>query len=234
MLDVALVIGVLLSILNLGDMLLRQHQKQAFQAATETVVLWLDYQRPLKLLARLPDVRRWQLVLLSVCGIGFSTLGISLGGRVVAILSLLLLFQSCLIVGAIPVWHRCAEIVRLVGVENGPATFALRAVGVVAGTFGAQIVLSLLYNAIPPLAIFGFIVTIILVVTKARWFFIFNAAAPICVVALVASAVLLAAHTIVQILRMVGWRVVEYSKGAWSAIILIGTAALGIVRLVYR
>jgi hypothetical protein len=73
MLNAALIIGLCASFLNLGDLLLRPHQKRAFEEYFGALVLWLDYKRLLHWFSRLDKPSRTYILttgmILVLCGL---------------------------------------------------------------------------------------------------------------------------------------------------------------------
>jgi hypothetical protein len=51
---------------------------------------------------------------------------------------------------------------------------------------------------------------------------------------LLAEAVLFVVSAAVAIVRAVSWRIADYDKGAWAALVLITTILLGVIELAYK
>lgn len=139
MLNVALTLGFLISLLNLGDFMLRPNQKESFQKAIETVVLWLDYQRPLQWVSSIRYVRTRHL--------GCITIGLMAASMVLMLslenvwafrLGLLLLVDSYLLLGSIPFWKWASQVLDVIGPDHGPGRFALYSLAVFTGVFSFQ------------------------------------------------------------------------------------------------
>jgi hypothetical protein len=254
MLDTLVIVGVFLSMLNLGEWLLRPHQKKAFEQNMESLTLTLHYTRPISWFSRLGE-RRFALAWTIISALFFFFAGFNmLGGALIFLVETwrnTLAAQSRIIpviVGNVTqdsvLWVVYAyfaitlpvilatfyllgqRITTYFSSSGRTALFIGRILGVYAATaaFAFTAMIGAIYFGRS--LWYAFIGIPLLVVMPI----------PIVVVEiglLMISLMLVLAvfEFILKLLRAVCWRIVEYSKGAWAAVIAILTAALGIYKV---
>ncbi len=234
MLNAALIMGLCASFLNLGDLLLRPNQKRAFEEYFGTLVLWLDYKRPLHWFSRLDKPSRTYILttgmVLVLCGlVALPSDRILFEGLAFVALLLGLSFLQCAWF-----WERwwMNEGFRYVVGDGTAKTFAVRLAWIPLAT--------LLYTIIATVASqfwFGLVAvlafTLWVLSDHPRVYWAAIGASWISVILIRVCVILFLLETALLVARWIGWRIVEYSKGAWAAIILLATTGLGIVKLAH-
>ena len=231
LLDAAVIVGGLLVLTKVSDLLLRPHQQRRLQALVESATLRLSYSSVIGAARRLARSHFWRLVLLLMLVV---PLQLYLTRSMVAALLqsrpgltaeqagqiVVLIFVGELI-ATIP----AALVARWVLRDDSARRTALRlatlAVVLVIVTQGAEYVLlqdpqvasrtvgrvvGVLYYAVGSVGSTLFLAGLVLVLA-------------------------LAAHVVLRLIEAVAWRVVEYQRGAWAAVVAIATAVLGLVDL---
>jgi hypothetical protein len=252
MLNALLIVGALTSLLNLGDWVLRPHQKEAFQRFMESVTLTLDYTRPMSWFARLGE-RRFAVAWTIISALFFVFAGVPMMGGALALLMdlwrntlraqariLLLVDTPHAHISAICIyifitlnllailatfWKIGSRVTRFLASEGRIAIFIVRLLIMYVITVGFAF--ALMNGAI----YFG----------KTIWYAVIGIPSllvlpvPIVLVTIGMLMVLLTLllfilELLLKVSRAICWRIVEYSKGAWAAVIAILTAALGIYK----
>jgi hypothetical protein len=256
--DILLIVGVLTSLLNLGEWVLRPHQKKAFEQRFETLTLSLEYTRPIRWFGRLTD-RRYAIAWTVACGLFlaytfFLRLDPQLIGGALALLFDLWMniMRAQLRVFATLVSDGYAELTYvfvfvLIGLSVAIAALALTLRGVWltkyltgSGQFWPYLRRLVLVYAMSALFMF---LTMLGAERFGDQYWYLPLGLPLLLLQLVpivvstvgllmmALVMLFATFELVlKLLRAVAWRIVEYSKGAWAAIILICTVGLGIYK----
>jgi hypothetical protein len=271
MLNALIIVGALISFLNLGDWLLRPHQKEAFQRFMESLTLTLDYTRPMIWFARLGERRfavAWTIICAlyvffsGVLSVAFSgsdmTFRIAfsvdslLGGAIATLVDFwrnallaqariliplgadhrdlaVTLVYAFVVINLLTIlttfWLIGSRVTRFLASEGRISIFIVRLLVMYAIT--AVFAFALMNGAI----YFG----------KSIWYAIIGIPGllilpvPIAVVAIgmlmvTLTLLLLLLELFLKVSRAICWRVVEYSKGAWAAVIAVLTAALGIYK----
>lgn len=232
MLDLVLAIGIIASLLNIGDFILRPQQKESFQKGMENLVLWLDYKRPLNLISNIRSLKRWHL-----CCIGFSLLIISLTilqyyhNLYVARVGLFFVIYSLTIIQSVPWWRWATHVFDHIDPHKGILQILFRSIILVL----VNIIVTVIFILIAKFTEIGSIVFVLVLlpiyIFRLRWIMAFNAAVSVSIIALSACSFLFIIESLVRILRIIGWRIIEYSKGAWAAIILLATTILSLIKL---
>lgn len=260
MIDTLLVISVLVSLLNLGDWILRPSQKKVVDGALETLTLKLEYTRPIGWFGRLAEpkvARRWTVF----CGLFFFlffVLSASPGAKGGA---LALLYD---------LWTRTTVLqlrvaAPLVNAGHPEVVFGIVFAGLAASSIIAILVLGrigprltarlatpakfwpyfgkmlLLYGLS---ALFMFVSSLGAEHAGDQWWYL-PIGLPIWLLQLVPvvlCTVALLMFTLVPVFgvlelllklaRGIAWRIVEYSKGPWAAVILLATVSLGVYKAV--
>lgn len=227
-------IGVAINLLNLGDFILRPEQKKAFQGALESAVLWMDYQKPLAWIRYLRLLRRRHLCVLSLTTFGVMSLLFCIPNpsRVVGMLCISLFFWGLLLLGGTVYWQSdsATEVLEFLKIDGKPSTFVIRSFAVFFGILVLQVIMAIASQVEVIGAALG-LLNLILIVAYARWYSLLQVAVPASLISLSASAALFAATAVLVASRAIGWRIVEYSKGAWSAVILVATVGLSVYKV---
>lgn len=259
MTNVLLVIGVLANLLNLGDFVLRPHQKQAFQRLMETITLWFEYTKPISWYKKLSE-RRYALAYATFCGLFlayafFAPGGADLlGGALAFLVDLwanttrfqLLGFASLI---STPRSDPAPAIVyAYIGLSIVAATLAL----IIKGPWVTEYLsgpgrIGIYFRRL----IFVYVVSVCIMSLSMLgakhfgnqyWYLplglpisvsliipiVINAVGLLMIILMV---LFFAIELILKLVRAVAWRIVEYSDGAWSAIILICTVAIGLYKV---
>jgi len=221
MIKVLLTIGIISTLLKAGDFFLSAKQKQAVQAFMENLVLWLDYKRPFTLLSNIRFIKGWQIGI-----IGFFLLGASLflGDRTEDLflqkVYMALQLYSMLLIGAAACWKSASQVFDVIDPGKGQLVFILRSI---------MMILSYLFFAFA--AKYIKLMMVIVYILCLPWVSAYNAALSVSIIAVTATIVLLVLESMVRILRFVGWRIIEYTQGAWAGIIILVTTILTIIKM---
>jgi hypothetical protein len=251
-LTVTVIVGVLLTSLKAGDLVLRPHQQQWLLAKLEDATLWLDYRRPIAWyrsllspivleLAALVATFATYTVVFSWARISVPTLLDSqqFGG----IVALVLFFPM------IRYAHRLSTIMLAMmagkkdeyhGRTYGPGLFLVRsteAIATLLAGFVVAVVLAYCIQLFPLIGLqqitFGIYPELLALAVISAFPFAMEVIAIAIVFALVSSLIALigVAHVALIFVRGLCWRIIEYNKGAWAAIVVIVTVILGIWQL---
>ena len=234
--DSLLIVGIFLNLVKAGDLILRPHQVRYFQDRFEHLTLWLDFTKPLKALKTLTGEE--------------GRLGLLVLGYVPSIIvfALLQAYQPPNELGVTLITYLNFGMLILL-IKSGLATtgwlfgdgrlrsflkrFALASVVEFAalGSLGLSVyVLSERSNGLLWLYWLLFLVVVGLVLLNLVSSTIWLA----CFLTILASSILLVLELILKFVRGIAWRIVEHNKGAFAAVILITTIALGFVDLYFR
>jgi hypothetical protein len=230
LLDTAVVVGVLMVGTKLADLLLRPHQQQKLQRLLETATLALSYTSVLGALKRMADHHFWRLVLVValmmpipfVAGLPLlqamferSSATPEVVGRVILLVMVVLLLSS------VPSALALRWIVR----SRSGAGLAVR--------FGLGLLFLYAANRIADLVLADRIKMGARVLERLLglvWLFLGSLAAGITMVAWLFVLAMIA-HFVLRLIEALAWRVVEYQRGAWAAVIAVATTVLGLADL---
>ena len=230
-LDTAVLVGIMLVLTKVGDMLLRPHQQARLQKLVEAATLRLSYMSVMAGARRMAHHRVWRLV-----------------GILVLLVPAQLYFVRPVLAEMFAADPRATpEIVGLVVVilfvaecvASVPAAFALRWVlrddsGRKTGVrYGSLVMLLIAANAIAvwmvandPIPDSGILRRISGAIMLAA-----GAVTADLFIAVWVFAFALAGHVLLRSIEALAWRVVEYQRGAWAAVVAIATAVLTVVDL---
>jgi hypothetical protein len=256
MLNALIIVGALISVLNLGDLLLRPQQKEAFHRFIENLTVILDYTRPMIWFARLGERKFavvWTiisalLVFLTYPGIRMirgtpallvdlwsNTLGTQIstvvfglapGNIDLAMRSLYAFFAINLLTIPVTFWFIGSRVTIFLASGNRIIIFIVRILVMYVATVVLACALyigaannprSLWYAAIVGVPGLLILPVPIVVVT-------------IGMLMMCLTLLLFVLGLFLKVSRMICWKVVEYSKGAWAAVIAFLTAALCIYK----
>jgi hypothetical protein len=231
-LDAAVVAGVLLLLTKVGDLLLRPHQQRTLQTWLEAATLRLSYSSMIAMTRYLAMRRIWVIVIVlallvpvqlsvvapSVAVALQSTTGATLE-QIQMVIGILLV---ALVIATIPAAFALRWVVREQSVRRTLLRFATLVIFlfVVTLTSGALMrladmrlpnpLLSQMIGAV--MLVSGTLFTALFIVA---WLFAFA----------------LALHVLLRLIEAIAWRVVEYQRGAWAAVVALATAILGALDL---
>jgi hypothetical protein len=257
-LDAAAATGIALQMLKVGDLLLRPDQKRRFQQHAESLTLWLSYLEPIRLLRFLNTARGRTLLVLASAGelsikswahgdhvgplvvilIAFAALFLGLRIRFFGTLLeryfnyLFEPFNPCFSGQRGAVSKAIAEFYRrtmgstcALGLPG--AAFAVFLIGVMATVL---VIVSAAFEqgagtgiAVLPFGLLIFVIGLLLLP-------IFNTTTIFCAV----LALTFCAELLVILMRAVTWRVVEYTGGAFGAVLAISTAIVTLLAILFR
>lgn len=233
-LDAAVLVGVLLILTKVGDLILRPHQQARLQALVEAATLSLSYASLIAAVRRLARRHVWRLVLVLMALVPvqlyftWPMLGQQLASdpratEEIVGLVVVMLFATQL-AAAIPAAWALRWVLRDDSGRRTLMRFGLLVLALVAAEAAAEWMLAGDPWPLPDL------------LRRASGLFFLAAG---CVVAdlFIAAwlfAVALAAHLLLRLVEAVAWRVVEYQRGAWAAVVAIATALLAAVDLYLR
>lgn len=243
--DSLLSIGIFANLVKGGDLLLRKGQKEWLQDRFETFTLWLDEVRPVMwfgALCRPRPAAVWTTLIVLFLLVSPT---ITYGGALALLLDLWLntgrnilsankpvyMFLLIGLLVAVPVcvlllWRACPRLVRwLVGTGHGGRFFGRLLI-----LYPTSVVIFGFFYAI---SLFAKDIVVIRYTLALVWpsllpVFVLNASG----VTLVSLLVLLWCLRVgVAVLSGLCWRIVEYDKGVFPALLLIATVALGLYRV---
>jgi hypothetical protein len=230
-LDAAVVVGILLILTKVTDLLLRPHQQARLQALVESAALKLSYASMIAAARRLARRRFWRLALL-----------------VAALVPL----QMYLSIGMLQKMFRAdprttPELVGLVVV----LVFFVETLAAIPAAFAFKWVLrddsslrtAIRYGSLLMLLMVASLIGEWIVGNNIRWqnrvlnrmfgliFMVGGSVVSALFIAAWIFALALLLHLLLRLLNAIVWRVVEYQRGAWAAVVAIATAVLGFVDL---
>lgn len=230
LLHTAVIVGVLMVGTKLADLLLRPHQQQKLQRLLETATLALSYASVLAALKRTANHHLWRIVLMValmmpipfVAGLPMmqalferSSATPETIGKVVVLLFAVLLLSS------IPSAFALRWIVRSRSGVGLAVRFGLVLLGLYIANRIADLVLAdrVKVGGRTLERLFGLV-----------WLVLGGLGAGITMVAWL-FALAMIAHFVLRLIEALAWRVVEYQRGAWAAVIALATTVLGLVDL---
>jgi hypothetical protein len=231
-LDVAVVVGALLLLTKIGDLLLRPHQQRRLQTWFESATLRLSYSSMIAATRYVAMRRLWLIVLL-------------LALLVPVQLSIAAPFVAAVLLQSVPgvTQERIAQAVGFIFITvliaTVPAAFALRwVVREQSGRKTAVRYVALLLCLIAATTVSGWLVAAD-VRLPSRLLMQFFDVMVIATGALFTALILVAwvfafalmLHLLLRAIEAIAWRVVEYQRGAWAAVVAIATAVLGALDL---
>ena len=235
--DVLLIVGLILNFVKAGDLILRPHQLKWFQDRFEHLTLWLDFTKPLKALKTLTsdDGRLALLMLAYVPAIVFFAATQALQTPEPKGVSLITYLNFGILIFLIK--------------RGLPVTSWLLGDGRVSSFLKRFLVLSIgQLAALVPLVLSGlstaylsdhskehlllgvlFVVDALVLFALVLLNLVYSTIWLACFLTIVASSILLILEMLLKFARGIAWRIVEYNKGAFAAIVLIVTVALGLI-----
>ncbi|SRR6266705_5306995 len=235
--DALLIVGLILNFVKAGDLILRPHQLKWFQGRIEHLTLWLDLTKPLKALRTLTgeEGRLALLVLGYVPAIFFFAATQALQEREPIGVS----FITYLNFGILIVLIKSGlPITRWLLGDGRLISFLKRFVVLTIGELAALVSLRLAALPMEYLSdhskehfLLGtlFVLDILVLLALVLFDLVYSTIWLACFLTIVASSILLSFEILLKFVRGIAWRIVEYNKGAFAAIILIVTAALGLI-----
>jgi hypothetical protein len=227
MIDLAFTMAFLLSLLKLGELALRPHQKKVLQAKLEEITLTLDCAFPSyeTWIAQLPRVHAGFIFLFGGIGMALSLLVVfnsTSGVFVMCALAFVLIFLS--VIAASGVWSYAPRVLEAWG--WGPKAIRLGALPTILIGFVASITFAI------TLKLLGAFITVPLLFAGFRKYYMPITGFPgIVMTAVLAYPAFWLLRPVIRFVIALLWRVVEYQGGAWMAILFISTALLGMAKL---
>lgn len=262
-LDGLFILGASLSVLKGADLLLREHQRRWLQQRFEFLTLWLEYLRPLPWFQRVPFSFWATLGLFVTLTVAVLAVVVAFltGAGTIAVFESNWLLQVLihgplflLSTGGAVLWsyitlHQVLDdgrtfrdfLVRFVTILG--LSVLLHALNGV-GTYGYHRLFAWLFGyevvGVTDRSLLHFYVTwsgLGATLTSLDGFNVLIGATVTVIVGLlviVLQMVLLLLEGLVALLRAIAWRVAEYQKGVWAALVLLITISLGIAELYLR
>ena len=234
--DVLLIVGLILNFVKAGDLILRPHQLKWFQDKVEHMTLWLDFTKPLKALKTLTgdDGRLALLVLGYVPAIFFFAVTQAIQPSEPKGISLFTYLNFGILILLI---KKGLPITRWLVGDGRITSFLKRFMLLSIGQLVALVCLVLSVRSTGYLSdhsnehfLLGalFVVDILVAVALVLLNLAYSTIWLACFLTIIASSFLLMFELLLKFARGIAWRIVEYNKGAFAAIILIVTVALGL------
>jgi hypothetical protein len=251
-LDAAFLIALLTLLVKAGDFLLRPHQQRCVQSKMETATLWLDYRRPALWYAKIVNKPVVRLVgLIATVGIyalaymiahqaGSEGFALYANPIVIGVILLPLLMAQRIAGRLGRVMHgvMAGEKDEHYGRAYGPKLFFLRSLEAIAVLSIASVIVvgiagAVLYGVQSLVLDRGFELgpELLVLISIVAFPFAIEAVTATLIFVVVCSLIGLIAtcHVALIAIRAVCWRIVEYNKGAWAAILVIVTVMLGVL-----
>ena len=236
--DILFVLGIVANLLNLGDFLLRPSQKESFQRYMETTVLWLDYTRPITWLRRLGNMPAYWifLIALSLGSIGWILMNSTWATNLGRIIGFFMFIASVWSILLVHLW-RYTNIVFNYLTSNGKvSTFLLKSTGLIVLMISIN---SLIYYGFSLIEKSENLWLSLLVLAYYAMCLYFARSILLVAVSLPATMFIVSVmfflfmmECTLIFIRAMCWRIVEFSKGSWSAIILLATVAIGLAKII--
>jgi hypothetical protein len=225
------VVGVLVNLIKVGDILLRPHQQRWMQNKLEELTLWLDYTKPLKWFDKHVTPRVLNIVLI-ICG-SFTVI-ISIIVKLVrndlffGVGFAWYLFFVCATVFIIVKWLKPIIISWLfVGARH--LSFVKRFILLTVISFAIALLIAFIANYIGCLCENSLLWPLsAIVISIATYVTVIYYLGLILILTVIISIVL---EIILKIFRGVAWRIIEYNRGSFAAIVLLITVSLGVIDL---
>lgn len=233
-LDILLVIGIILNLIKGADLILRPHQQKRLQQTFESLALWLDYSRPLRFYKRARhDIRRSLFVASPfILGCFFVSTAYILGGYPLSGVIPIFAITIWLLISFIKTSAKYPDLLEETSDHRG--WFAVQ---IVQHVLLGGISIAVVYFGVLPMLRNGAVnqmSNLEIGIRLALYFLLLPYTAgfggPSIAVVLLSICFLLFEVGLI-IVRAVVWRIVEYNKGAFAAIVLLVTVALGITEL---
>jgi hypothetical protein len=234
--DVLFVVGILANLIKVSDMILRPYQQNRLQEKLEELTLWLDYTRPLKwfekhisptVLHALFLISGGIVIFVSFIVVSFIYLSEKVESIDTAIVLMFLL--SCGTVFIAVKWLD-PPIIRWLFAGASRLSFAKRFLMLTLVSVGVTGVFAVA-NPFDSFSYEAFFLVLLITAPIVTFVNVINYLGYILILTVAASTVL---EVVLRIIRGVAWRVVEYNKGAFAALVLVVTVALGVAELYLR
>lgn len=256
--EILLIVGILTNVLKGAEILLRPHQQKKVQTFFDHLTLKLEYTSPLKWFGYFLK-NKIQVVFITIASlfllIGY--LGILLSDFAdlyyerysddhsypadIPIFVITIAVAICIAIWAVPtsivLIYRGNRVVKWLYAEGNSSIFTKR----LFYFWGVPV----FFNMVPILGLIPIVPAIILekiLPSILFWIFLFIYALALVIVSGCWSVIGFAAYftflaqitcfcleVLVRLLRAIAWRIVEYNKGAFAAVILLFTVLLGVV-----
>jgi len=234
LLDLLTTVGILINVAKGGDLLLREHQRKFVQSKAKSVAEYLDKLRPLNWFGKLTTSKTTKILLALLSMILYLGYSLRQGGTYVApeelwrkiVFFLVMGFTVCVMLALFGYYFYSYVTYPVVGwllKDNNVRLFLLRfSIITVAYLAFTCITKDHAYTAFWKV----FLYAMLFVSLVLAWY----AGAII----LSLMIMIMIAQFLVFLMRALIWRIVEYNRGAWAAIVLIITIILGAVELLLR
>jgi hypothetical protein len=235
--DILFVLGIVANLLNLGDFLLRPSQKESFQRHIETAVLWLDYTRPMAWVRRLGNMPAYWLFPIGLFTgyVGWSLMNSIWATNFGRMLGYFMFISSFFIVVLAHRWRYANVIFNYVTSDGKVSTFLWRSIGLSTLSFSISVAAAYGFYLIEKsgnlwlnLISLGYLA---ICLYFARSILTLSISIPAIVFMVYIMFLLFIMESILIFTRAICWRIVEFSKGAWAAVILLATVAIGLSKL---
>jgi hypothetical protein len=235
--NILFVLGVLANLLNLSDFLLRPSQKEAFQRLMETAVLWLDYTKPMTWLRRLGNMPAYWLFPIGLFTgyVGWSLMNSTWVTSFGRMLGLFMFTASSLIAILAHRWRYANVIFNYITSDGKVSTFLWRSAGLSVLSLSVAILAGsgsyLIEKSGNPwlsLIILGYYA---ICLYFARSMMTLGISIPAIIFMIYMTLLLFIMESTLIFIRAICWRIVDFSRGAWAAVILLATVAIGLTKL---
>ena len=230
-LDATVIVGVLMLLTKAADVLLRPHQQRRLQAFLESVTLRLSYTSMIAGASELARRHPWRLVLLLALlaplqlfilapFVAF-VMATTLGATQEQIQQFFGGFLFAIMIAAIPAAFVLRWVLRDASGWRIPVRYGSLLTALVMATIGSEWMVGHdITLGSRPLQI---VLDVGMIVIGALFTALF-------IVAWVLAFALIA-HVVLRLLEATAWRIVEYQRGAWAAVVAIATVLLGALDL---
>lgn len=262
-LDPIVAIGILTNVIKLGDLILTPEQQKTVQRVSETITLWLDYTRPLNWLRRWVTAQNGRPFLWFTIGLVIlsNTVQITSGTGPFGIIVLpalperfhttakaLGLLITLVVVPLLVLRFGLRAVHWLIAEGRLWRLFLRYLVGAIVGSVAVGILGAILFFWLSLLSVLSFFalgsddlefsdpqfsMALAFLVSLP----VFETVVTILMVpglAIVCMYVLVPLNVVFVVLRGLAWRVVQYNKGAWAALLLVGTFVLAVWDIVLK
>lgn len=246
--DILLVIGILVNLIKGADLVLRPHQQKWLQKKFESLALWLDYTKPLKWYMSLVHKKVYSVLFFtapfivialplapSIVKSGIAPLWWGVFVVVFGIIATIVTIASAFGISNLeddlpserPPFYDVLSLGQYWLINSDSfAQQLLRHLLVVATSVGLWLIISSTKTNIFGKG--GFLIEILNGIVFLTFCFITWGFAASSFLIIIFVLILLAAEVMLKFFRGLVWRIVEYNKGAFAAIVLIVTIVLGV------
>jgi hypothetical protein len=240
MIDSAFLIALAVSLLKLGEIVLRPHQRKFLQDVADELAIRLDdasksYRRTPAILRA---VRAWHLYVAAIAGLIVSVPAIELSQGFWSAFAMVGVLASVYWVAVAASWRRVGAVFNWIGIDQPSRKMIFRLIAALGGMIfllGVNLIPSSVLDDDPALVqliiMIDFLIICIILFAPAIYrqiLFFSNVIAPLALAVTLLLCLWTAGAVVLRGIVGMTWRIAEHSGGAWAALLYLATGILGV------